>query len=260
MRQLRTRIEVTLQATNASEETKKTLAAMSPKQITERCQQAIDKSQIEGVKLRGVNKLAKSDIRLQCESEEKAKRLQEIDWNSVFKDLKARKATFGLVIHGVLKEEINLSESNTTAVLQQENTNVNITKVTSLRRKPNTEAKHHSIIVFTEDSAAADKCIKEGFYINYRRYQPQRYVPYLQVIQYFNYGDYGHRAVHCKQRQKCGKCAEEHHIGECTSEEIKCILCEGNHEVWHFKCPARIAESQRLAEVRNNTSDYYLTP
>ena len=178
---------------------------------------------------------------------------------AVLHGAKPRKTTFGLVVHGVLKEEVNLSDT-TTAELQQENKNINITKVTPLRRKPNTEAKHHSIIVFTEDSAAADRCIKEGLYINYRRYQPERYTPQLQVMQCFKCGEYGHRAAQCKQKQRCGKCSEEHNTGECTSEEIKCALCGGNHEVWHFKCPARIAESQRLAEVRNNTSDYYLTP
>ena len=180
----------------ASMETKKILATASSQDITKRCQQAIENANIKDIKLRGVNKLAKNDIRLQCESEEKAKQLQAIDWNSAFKGLKVRKATYGLVIHGVQREDINLLEPNTTAeLLQQENTNINITKVTPLRRKPKTEAKHHSIIVFTEDSAAVDRCIREGFYINYRRYQPERYTPHLQVMQCFKCGEYGHRVV-----------------------------------------------------------------
>jgi hypothetical protein len=60
-----------------------------------------------------------------------------------------------------------------------------------------------SIVVFTEDPYAADKCIQLGMYINSRRFPAERYAPQLQITQCFNCGDYGHRAAQCKRKEKC---------------------------------------------------------
>jgi hypothetical protein len=60
---------------------------MPPKEITERCQQAVEKASIPGVKLQGINKLAEG-IRVRCTTEEQAKQLRAIDWSEAFEGIK----------------------------------------------------------------------------------------------------------------------------------------------------------------------------
>src|SRR5271170_949139 len=69
---------------------------------------------------------------------------------------------------------------------------------------------------------------------------------------------YGHRATHCKHEEKCGKCgAEDHKTDACQSTVHTCCRCKGSHQAWSLKCPHRIAESQRLAALRAETSPYF---
>jgi len=75
LRQERAKYEVTLTAAEALDETKKQLANLHPKEITEHCQRAIEagltNETIESKpKLNGINKLAENKIRLQCKLEE----------------------------------------------------------------------------------------------------------------------------------------------------------------------------------------------
>ena len=93
---------------------------MSSKIIIIRYQQAIEQEKVQGIILKGVNKSMNNDIRIQCDSEEHAKQLKKIRWDRMFMGLKVHKATYGLVIHGVSKDEINLvdSASETSAIIE----------------------------------------------------------------------------------------------------------------------------------------------
>ena len=51
---------------------------MPPKEITERCQHAIEKTSISDIKLQGINRLA-NGIRVRCATEEQAEQLRAID-------------------------------------------------------------------------------------------------------------------------------------------------------------------------------------
>ena len=255
--------EVTLSAHEATEETKSKLAATSAKEITQLLQHAINIStgNDDKPKLQGFNRLANSGIRLQCKTAEEAQQLRNIDWSKAFKGLKVHKPKYGIVIHGVPTEEFDITDSKaTTTLLQQCNENIPITRITPLRRKASNSRTpaHQSIVVFTDDAQAADQCIRMGFFINYLSYPAERYTPQLNITQCYKCCGYAHRAAHCKRKQKCGKCGhEDHNSNECPNSERQCANCHGEHEAWHHECPTRIAESQRLADMKINTSPYF---
>jgi hypothetical protein len=246
---------------STNEEIKGSLAKMSHKEITEKCQLTIEQAKIPNIstiKLNGVNKLP-NHLRLQCKTEEQAKLLEQVDWSKAFNGLTLQKPKYGIVIHGVPKSKVNLSMTTTVPQLQEENKSIPITGILPLRRKPREETTHQSIVIFTEDIDAANYCIRRGFYIDYQYFTAERYCPQLQITQCFKCSNYGHRATQCKREQKCGKCAGNHNTNECTNTEIKCTQCGGKHEVWHHACPARIAESRRLNAVKKASSYLFTT-
>src|SRR5579859_8136190 len=138
--------------------------------------------------------------------------------------------------------------------LEANNPDSNITDVTPLLRKPNTESTSNSIVIHTDNSETANQWITHQFYANYCRYTAKRYTPQLQLTQCYNCHKYGHRAKDCKEKAKCGKCGKtEHTTKECESTAHKCSQCNKEHEAWYHHCPARITEAQRLKMLRSNT-------
>src|SRR6266516_3207034 len=268
LRRERAKYEVTLTAAAAPDETKNRLAMLHEREITQRCQHAIDVSfrneYVNRPRLYGINKLAQNNIRLQCRTPEQAEELQNINWGLAFKGLCVYRPKFGIVVHSVPKAELDVtcldnedSRNLQAAKIHHDNT-LPVTKIAPLHRKNSERAStHHSLVIFTDNPDAADRCIKYGLYINYRRYRVERYAPHLQITQCFKCYDYGHRALHCKRKVKCGKCGEEHTTKECMSTVQKCAQCGDAHEAWHYECPMRIAESRRLEELKRQASPLF---
>jgi hypothetical protein len=103
-RQERAKYEITLTAT--TKETKEKLIAMSYKDITERIQTTINTNvhHDEKPSVFGVSKPTKQGtVRVRCETEEQAKMLRHINWESGLEGLEARQPKFGIVIHAVNK-------------------------------------------------------------------------------------------------------------------------------------------------------------
>ena len=263
LRQERAKYEVTLTTASAPDKTRKSLSTMSHKDITERFQSTINANvqQEEKPKLFGVSKATEDHIRIRYKTEQEAKLLRQLNWETAFEGLSVRKPKYGIVIHTVPKDEFNLlidTDKTTIERLEHENT-VPIVKVAPLRRKENKKAtQHHSIVIFTTDPHAADRCINHGFHINYLLYPAEKYTPQLQITQCFKCGNYGHRAAQCKQGHQCGRCGEDHPTHECKSkEEPKCNQCNGKHENWHHECRVRITESRRLKQLGQQVSPYF---
>jgi hypothetical protein len=253
--------EVTLVAT--TNEAKKKLSAMSYKEITEGIQTTINTNVPRDDKpvLFGVSKPTKEGtVRLSCKTEDDAKMLRELNWEAATKGLQARKPKYGIVIHAVPKDDFNiLIDNNQSTIERIENENTfPIVKTAPLRRKLKV-SPHHSIVLFTSDPYAADRCIKRGIYINYCLYPAERYAPQWHITQCYNCGKYGHRAAQCKLKHHCGKCGEDKHAtNDCTNNgDPKCSNCGGQHENWNYECPTRIAEHRRLDNLRSQTSPYF---
>src|SRR5271170_2025575 len=61
-----------------------------------------------------------------------------------------------------------------------------------------------------------------------------------------------------KTNNDVGNVQNSHPTKECKSDsKLKCGKCKGEHEVWHHKCPVRIAESRRQHALRGKTSPYF---
>jgi len=260
--------ELTLTTEEMDSETKKQLESMTSKEIVEKLQQAINETNVEGTvpKIQAANKLQNGCIKIFCRTVEEAKTLKETEWNTSIKGLKTKIPKYGIVVHGVPNEVVNFNADKQATMAEIEETNhahnIPITDITPLRRKPNfvNTARYQSIIIFTSDADAADRCIKANeLFIASGRYRAERYTPHLQITQCFKCYGYGHRAQQCRHEHKCGKCTGTHETNSCTNNKIKCVNCEENHQAWRHDCPKRVAESRRLAEIKLNTSAFFST-
>jgi len=262
LRQERAKYEVTLTMKDTTDEVKELINTMPANQVTERCQQAVEKASIPSVKLQGINKLV-NGIRVRCATEEQASQLRAIDWSEAFEGIKTHEPNYGIVIHGMPTDELDLDDPKTIKLLEAANNfpSETISKVTSLRRKdtePSTKTKHCSVVIYLNNIHTANKCITNGCYINYLHYQPERFVPQFQIMQCFNCCEYGHRAANCKRNPRCGKCAGKHNTKECKSTTVQCAHCKDSHEAWCHECPAWIAEKHRLEELRDRCPDLFI--
>jgi hypothetical protein len=192
------------------------------------------------------------------------KTLKNMDWDASIKGLKTKIPKYGIVVHGVPSEAVDFKTDKQAIIdeIQEANrfNNIPIVDISPLRRKPNftNTSRFQSIIVFTSDIEAADRCIKANeMYIASGRYRAERYTPHLQITQCFKCYGYGHRAQQCKSDQKCRKCRGNHETNGCTNNKIECVNCRENHQAWRHDCPKRVAESRRLADIKLNTPAFF---
>src|SRR5579859_8092126 len=170
--------------TTLNKETKEELNTMQAHKITEQCQNIIDKNTADKPKINGINRIT-NGIRLQCKSPEDAKLLrQEVDWNTAFKELAVHKPKYGIVVHRVSTAQVTGIEDDdiqrSTVQEWEEKNGIKIKSIKQLRRKPRSNkptSLNSSVIVFTEDPHAADKCIKFGFFIDSLQHKAEKYTP-----------------------------------------------------------------------------------
>lgn len=259
----RAKTEVVLTLRDASNDIRQYIESMHEKAIAETLQQGIrDRLASSGtadVKIRGVRKASKHILKVLCETEKDANTVQELKWESILDGATTLKPAYGVVIHGVPKCEIDTTTQNQEEIKTRlENiNNIKVTRTVPLMKKArNTSAPTQSIIVFTEHPEEADNCIMDGVRIENRIYPAERYTPQCQIRQCYNCQGYGHRADACTKAPKCGKCAQEHETRKCNNsrnETPACAQCGGPHTAWHYDCPKRRKESERLEIMRATT-------
>ena len=100
----RSQYEITITANKAPKETKEAITMTNYKDITARCQDAINKANIEGSPtLKGINRLSKDTLHLQFKSikDTKTVRGTEVNWEEAYPGLAIHKPKYGVFIHGV---------------------------------------------------------------------------------------------------------------------------------------------------------------
>jgi hypothetical protein len=134
--------------------------------------------------------------RLRCQTEEDAKVLRELNCEAATKGLQARKPKYGIVAHKLDKNDYEalMKASEDTIKHMQDGNDLTIANIAPPLRKDD----NNSIIIFTFDPHAADRCIKQGIYINYCLYTAQKYTPEPLTTQCYNCGEYGHREAQCQ--------------------------------------------------------------
>ena len=261
----RAAVEVALSASGASGEVQQQIGTGHPKDITAKFQHAVDMTDSLSSKPRilGINKQGKTNnVRLQFKTPAEAQQVKEadVDWSLAFEGVQTHKPQYGIVVHGVATEEINLSEDYSgTAKAWEAQNDIKIVRITTLRR----QAKHHpvahrSLIVFTNSAEAANRCIKRGFFIEHLHHRTERYAPHLHINQCYKCHGFRHRSTTCRQKQRCGKCGQDNHLTkECSNAEHQCVNCKGEHESWHKECPSRMEENRRLNILRLESSPFF---
>ena len=152
----------------------------------------------------------------------------------------------------------NVRDSELLRQLEQQNEGLQIVGVKPLRRNPKDSALHFSLVIFFASSDMADRCIKHGFYIGYRRFQTRKYTPQFQLVQCYKCQQFGHHATTCRSlHDVCAKCSEHHPTSQCASETHKCAGCKGDHPAWHQDCPNKTKAIQILAIRRREASAYF---
>ena len=263
VRKERAPYEVTLSARGANSATKDKLAKDSHKVITENLQRAIDMADLP-IKpaIKSVNKMSKNTLRLYFKTPNDANLIRNttIDWNIAYGGLGMHRPKYGIIVHGVPMEAINLSSDYTTTIQdwEEQNKGLKISNVAPLKRHPkHTPAANHSLIIFTHDRDAANKSLSQGLFIdNCRHSKLEKYAPHLYIYQCFKCYRYGHRAAECNSNTVCSHCTHEGHTAEqCPNSDgpPKCINCNGEHAAWHRECSARTNEATRLTELRMET-------
>jgi len=254
--------EVTLRATK--DNTKESLATIPYQEITKMIQKGIDHALnvqpgVDKPVLQGVSRPTKhGTVSIRCRTEAEANALREINWEKAVGGFEAQKPKYGIVVHKLNSNDYNtlINKGNGPAIKHVGKANsLPIISIAPLLRKNDNDA----IIIFTSDPHAADRCISQGIYINYRLYSARKYTPEIQLTQCYNCGNYGHRAAQCTKKQQCGKCGEDNHgTRDCKhSGKPKCSNCHGNHENWHYKCHTRITERRRLKGLRARIPPFF---
>jgi hypothetical protein len=264
----RSQYEVTLNAKDTPNNIKAKIAEEQPAAITAALQRLISDTIPGTVKptINGIAKLANGNLKLQFITTEDAEKVRTtaIDWTVIYQGVKMHKPNYGIVVHGIPTDIIDLEAnySETAKLWSEQNQEINILRITPLRRKtrePRRPQKHHSIVVFTENKAAANHCIKFGFFVDRCRYKTERYTPHLHLNQCFRCYGFGHKALTCKNRQRCGRCSNEgHNSNECNHPYPTCANCKGEHESWQPRCPSKVKEQARLRDLENQTPPLYL--
>ena len=260
-RKERAKLQITLTVENDTPETKTAIANETHENITQRCKQAIQNTIKDGSSptIYGVQKLKSNDLRITCNTIEDAQKLQTVEWQNAYQGLKLKRAKFSILIRGVPTEELDPYQSQTIDLTklekQNESQNIKIQEARPLHNKPKateTPARYNAIVISTHDPAAANRCIKHGFYINYCHYTAERYTPHLQVKQCFNCQEHGHIASKCKGETRCAHCSDNHPTTECKSDIKKCAGCEGSHSAYDKQCPRKHEAIQHCSKQRRN--------
>lgn len=264
----REKFAITMSAQAAPETTKNQLKAMHAKDLIQKCQDAIKKEFKEGhiPKIHGVNKREDDTYKFHCESVKDPELLHTMDWGAIFNGVTASKRKYGLVIHGVPKNDLDPTKEDQIILrdeLEEENTSRNLQaeQVFPLRRTKKQLEKptaHHSIVILTTRIQAADDCLKRGMFIKGRYYLPEKYTPDLNIKQCYKCYGWEHMAKDCiKEHQTCDNCGnDDHEKGNCPNP-TKCVNCGEAHKAWHKDCKKRDAEGARLKALKQATTEFY---
>ena len=251
-----------LSANKATNEIRKKLDTMHPKEIVERLNKVVNPPDAtkpnEKPEIKGINKLSNNTYQLHCKNEEDIQKLQNTDWNKAFEGLEKHTSRYKIIIHGVDKADLDVYKPKEEEILElAEKNNIQLDGIGPLLRKPN-DAKSHSIALTLLIAEEADRCIDKGIIINYTKYDNiEKYTPQYNPTLCYKCLQYGHKASQCKRPQACLNCSGKHHVNDCPNETPKCAGCGKEHQANHRDCEKRILEKHRLEEECRNTSAYY---
>ena len=206
----RAKMEVTLTLRNASEKAYARLRDTSEKDYVTSLQTVINSSTAKGVTIRKLQKLPGRLVKIQCDNENDAMKLRELDWEKAFEGATVVKPEYGIVLDGVPTQIIdarNDTQEQMKRLLEAANM-IKVKRVSPLMKNPrNPSAPTQSIIIITECPKDANDAIVDNIRIEGRYYVARRYNPQHQIRQCFRCQGYGHKAETCTRKLTCGRYA-----------------------------------------------------
>jgi hypothetical protein len=205
-------------------------------------------------------------LKLTCPTPEDAEVVKALNWHNILEGTKVHKPTYGIVVHGVDKMELNLEDQDrvneSIEASNKEVENLKVVRTAPLMRKArNEDAPTQSVVLFVEDINSAIELTEKGVKVGHRLYRAEKYSPQMQLKRCFKCQGFGHKAMGCTRPTKCSKCGEGHDAHECTSTNLKCANCgDANHRVWHKECPRQQKELERLRLVKASISTVFTKP
>jgi hypothetical protein len=166
------------------------------------------------------------------------------------------------VIHGVSIDEVNPHTDTLDKIASEieERNNINVVQLRTLRApsKIDRTTPHNSFVILTHNKEAADTCLRKGVFLNCRLYNSKKYTPQYQLTQCYKCQRFGHKAGHCRGRERCGNCGRDDHIAkDYGTNRPRCVNCGDDHTAWHPDCPRRREESERLDDLKLNSKGTY---
>ena len=170
----------------------------------------------------------------------------------LFEDVSKRQRLFPLLLKNIpanllddneaLMEEINGSRGN-------EPLAGNIASVFGVFSHRSLDIVHAKVMV--KSRSARDAAVERGrIFLSSGLSHPVVAVdPHREVRRCFKCQRYGHKAVVCKSKDRCGKCAGEHRTSACNGGHPLCVNCGASHHSGSRSCPVQVKEALRYADL-----------
>ncbi len=244
----------------------KALEGKTPSAMTTMVNDFIKSTDTTRKPIRTARRLGSGDICVMAANEEEANALREHkEWMlKLSSNAKAVTKTYGLLLHGVRIDAIDTKDMATAIkTVQNENANTLSLDIVWIGWFGTNKEGHDkgSLIIELASPEEGNKALEEGLVIGWELHGCCIYNKQCRSKQCFVCWKYGHLSTACptKDRSICGKCSGEHHHKECTSETLKCPVCDGRHEGWNKVCIAKKKEIARMRLARQWTPTRFVT-
>ena len=118
--------------------------------------------------------------------------------------------------------------------------NVKIAKISWLSKREAGKAYGSMVVYVTKGSDARRLLDNHYFDLAGESAKTNVFEERVGPVQCYRCQEIGHKRFACKKAEVCGRCARPgHHHKECNVLEPKCVLCEGPHESFSWKCRVR---------------------
>lgn len=124
-----------------------------------------------------------------------------------------------------------------------------VTKARRLGKKQRDDGRESSAVMLT----FMEETLPEKVMLGYLCFRVKKYE--RPPLRCFNCQRFGHVAVACKGKRRCGKCSEDHDFKECKSQ-IKCCNCGGSHVAAFRGCPVH-AKAEAVQKMRDENKLSY---
>ncbi len=134
-----------------------------------------------------------------------------------------------------------------------------VLRIVWLKKIAESEKAHSSLIVEIAIEAMANRLMNVSMLNSYQECACELFEKNCRITQCFRCHEFDHMTKFCRKNQRCGKCADKHHIEKCvmSSNRRRCVNCNENHELWRHICFKWQQQKKQAFEIYRNRSFRY---